>query len=76
VDAVWALVVLALFGAILGGLALVAQRVRRSGTGGSDSSMMGPFEELWHPAAVRARIETQAQEERPAPAPSPGDRLV
>jgi hypothetical protein len=73
VDVVWALVVLALFSAVLGGLAWVATRARRRGTG---SSMMGPFEEIWHPAAHRARIETKTQHERPAPAPSPGDRLI
>lgn len=37
---------------------------------------MGPFEELWHPAAVRARVETQVQEELAAPTPTPGDRLI
>jgi len=38
--------------------------------------LMGPFEEMWHPAAVRARIEIQVQDERAAPTPSPGDRLI
>jgi hypothetical protein len=37
---------------------------------------MGPFDEIWHPAAHRARIETDVQEERPAPSPLPGDRLI
>jgi hypothetical protein len=72
-DALWALVVLAMFGAVLGGLVWVAVRVRRSAGGGA---VMGPFEEIWHPAAHRARVETHTQEERPEPAPSPGDRLI
>jgi hypothetical protein len=67
------LVVLATYGVILGGLAWLASRVRRRGAG---DSVMGPFDEIWHPAAHRARIEIHVQEERPAPAPAPGDRLV
>jgi hypothetical protein len=34
---------------------------------------MGPFDEIWHPAAQRARTEIQIQDERAAPAPFPGD---
>ncbi|GAA3242008.1 hypothetical protein GCM10017691_45710 [Pseudonocardia petroleophila] len=56
------------------GLALLARRVRRRG-GSGGYSLMGPFDELWHPAAVAARIEVQVQDERQEPAPSPGDRL-
>jgi hypothetical protein len=36
---------------------------------------MGPFDEIWHPAAHRFRFEIQVQEERMVPLPSPGDRL-
>ena len=64
--------VLAVFSAALGGLAWLAARVRRRGGG---DSLMGPFEELWHPAAQRARMEIQVQDERPAPAPAPEDPL-
>ena len=72
-EVVALLLVVALFGAVLGGLTRIAIRARRRGCSGS---LMGPFEEIWHPAAHRARIESQTQEERPAPAPLPGDRLV
>lgn len=64
------LVLLAVFGVVLGGLPWLASRVRRRGTGGG---VLGPFEEIWYPAATRARIEIQVQEERRAPTPSPGD---
>jgi hypothetical protein len=64
-----------LFGVVLGGLVLVARRVRRRGVGGG-YSLMGPFEELWHPGALDARLEISTQEEGPAPTPSSGDRLV
>jgi hypothetical protein len=67
------IVVVALFGAILGGLTWIAARAQRRGGG---ASLMGPFEEIWQPAAHRARLETQVQNERPAPAPLPGDRLL
>jgi len=67
------MVILAGFAMILGGLAWMASRVRRRGGGGS---LMGPFDEIWHPAALQARIEIQVQDERPAPSPLPGDRLV
>lgn len=67
------MVILAGFAMILGGLAWMASRVRRRGGG---DSLMGPFDEIWHPAALQARIEIQVQDERPAPSPLPGDRLV
>ena len=61
---------------ILAGLALVvaalwwlAVRVRRRGGG----DVLGPFDELWHPAAHRTRIEHQEQAERRVPAPSPDE---
>ncbi|MCO1654691.1 hypothetical protein [Pseudonocardia humida] len=61
--------VVALFAAVLVGLPRLAARARRGGTGGS---VMGPFEEIWHPAAHRARIEVEVQEER-TDAELPGD---
>ena len=48
------LAVLAFFGAlavVAGGLAWLGSRLRRRGVG---SDVMGPFEEIWHPAAHRA----------------------
>lgn len=58
---------------MLSGLVWIAHRARRRGTG---ASLMGPFEEIWHPAAHRSRLEVQVQDERPQPMPSPGDRLL
>lgn len=56
--------------AIAAGLVWLGRRVRRRGVGGE---VMGPFEEIWHPAAHRARMELEVQEERMVPLPSPGD---
>jgi hypothetical protein len=58
-----------LFGVVLVGLPRLAARARRGGTGGS---VLGPFEEIWHPAAHRARVEVEVQQER-TDAPLPGD---
>jgi hypothetical protein len=61
---------------ILAGLALVvaalwwlAVRVGRRGGG----DVLGPFDELWHPAAHRTRLEQRERSEVRAPAPSPDD---
>ncbi|MFG1676903.1 hypothetical protein [Micromonospora sp. NPDC049282] len=55
---------------ILGLLAWLAARVRRRGVG---DNVMGPFEEIWHPAAHRYRAEVKVHEERMVPLPSTGD---
>lgn len=49
--------------AILAGLAALGRRVRRRGRAGSQR-FVGPFEEMWHPAAHRARRETEIVDER------------
>jgi hypothetical protein len=71
----WLAVLLAVVavGAVLVGLPVLASRVRRGGTG---ASVLGPFEDMWHPAGQRARLEVEVQQEQPAPAPAPGDRLL
>ncbi|TDC39956.1 hypothetical protein E1211_02595 [Micromonospora sp. 15K316] len=56
--------------ATLGFLAWLAARVRRRGIG---DNVMGPFEEIWHPAAHRFRAEIKVHEERMVPLPSAGD---
>lgn len=53
-----------LFGAVLGGLWWVGRRAKGRAVSGA---LSGPFEEIWHPAAHRARIEIHAQDERVAP---------
>ncbi|MBE1487242.1 hypothetical protein [Plantactinospora soyae] len=67
-----ALVGVTALAAVLGGLLWLAARVRRRGAG---AAVMGPFEEIWHPAGHRARIEVRVQQERAVSMPSPGDRL-
>ncbi|PTA47121.1 hypothetical protein [Micromonospora sp. RP3T] len=66
--------VVGVLAAVLGCLAWLAARVRRRGVG---DNVMGPFEEIWHPAAHRFRAEIQVYEERMAPLPpaeGPGRR--
>jgi hypothetical protein len=72
VDWLPVLLVVIAAGAVLGGLPLLAARVRRGGTGGA---VLGPFEDMWHPAAQRARLEVETRQEAPAPEPVPGDKL-
>ncbi|MEU4470641.1 hypothetical protein [Micromonospora sp. NPDC023888] len=57
--------------AILGALWWLASRVRRRGIGGE---VMGPFEEMWHPAAHRIRAEIRVQDARVVPMPPQGGR--
>jgi hypothetical protein len=70
-DGVWLpLVTIAVMGVVMGGVVWLASRMRRRRVG---ASIMGPFDEIWHPAAHRARIEIQVQVQRKAPMPSPDD---
>ncbi|MGC4866574.1 hypothetical protein ACLQ3B_14205 [Micromonospora sp. DT53] len=57
--------------AVLGILWWLASRVRRRGIGGE---VMGPFEEMWHPAAHRFRAEIRVQETRTVPMPPQGGK--
>jgi hypothetical protein len=61
------------FAMIVAGLAWLARRVRRSGTGGG---IMGPIDAIYHPSAHRFRIEIETHEQRmlPLPAPEEPDR--
>ncbi|MEO7126776.1 MAG: hypothetical protein ABI382_13215 [Nakamurella sp.] len=67
--------VVVIFGLTLSGLPWLSSRVRRRGISGG-YSIMGPFEEIWHPIALVAHVEIQAQDERRAPAPLPGNPLT
>lgn len=58
---------------VLVGLSQLAARARRRGV--DSASVMGPFEEMWHPAASRARLDVEVQQEVREPAPTPGTRL-
>jgi hypothetical protein len=70
-DGFWVLLVIsAVVGLMLVGLARLAARARRSGISGS---MLGPFDEMWRVTAYESRIEMQIQSERKAPLPSPDD---
>ncbi|TYC23877.1 hypothetical protein FXF52_13405 [Micromonospora sp. MP36] len=65
------LLVVGCLAVVLSLLGWLASRVRRLGIGGD---VMGPFDEIWHPAARRFRAEIQVYEERMVPLPAAGDR--
>ncbi|MDG4783333.1 hypothetical protein O7614_27110 [Micromonospora sp. WMMD961] len=68
-DVLIFLLVAACVAAILRALTWLGSRVRRRGIGGE---VMGPFEEMWHPAAHRLRVEIRVQEARTVPTPPQG----
>jgi hypothetical protein len=61
------------FAAIMALLATLGRRVRRGGRAGGQA-FVGPFEEIWHPAAHRARLATEIIDERVVPGPSADDQ--
>ncbi len=67
-----AVAVLGVFAAFLYGMVRLGNWARRRGVGGE---VMGPFEEIWHPAAREFRFEIRIQDERKVPLPSADDRL-
>jgi hypothetical protein len=69
-DVLVIVAVLAVFAAVMGCLVWLTRRQRGRRIG---SSVAGPFEEIWHPAAHRARIDIEVQDERKAETPAPGD---
>ncbi|MEV1318774.1 hypothetical protein AB0J14_22145 [Micromonospora arborensis] len=71
VDVLMVLAVAGCVAAILGALSWLGTRVRRRGVGGE---VMGPFEEIWHPAAHRLRAEIRVQEARVMPTPPQGGK--
>ncbi|HEY5882811.1 MAG TPA: hypothetical protein VIU11_28150 [Nakamurella sp.] len=62
-----------LIGVILAGLWWGA---RRSLGRAASGAVAGPFEEIWHPAAHRARVEIEIQDERISPDAQAGDPPV
>ncbi|RLP92290.1 hypothetical protein [Micromonospora sp. CV4] len=70
-DALILLMFAACLAAVLGTLLWLGARARRRGVGGE---VMGPFEEMWHPAAHRLRAEIRVQEARVVPMPPQGGR--
>ncbi|MFC3504866.1 hypothetical protein ACFOOK_28405 [Micromonospora krabiensis] len=69
-DVLLFLMVVGCVAAIAGGLGWLGSRARRRGVGGE---VMGPFEEMWHPAAHRYRAEVRQHEQHEAPRPSADD---
>ncbi|MET0864830.1 MAG: hypothetical protein ABWZ98_10890 [Nakamurella sp.] len=69
-DVVLVLVVVAGFAVVMAGLAWATTRRLGRRTG---SSIAGPFEEIWHPAAHRARVDIEIHDERKIAPPSAGD---
>nr|WP_202806578.1 hypothetical protein [Kribbella catacumbae] len=60
-------------GLVVGFLGLLAWASARSRRRGIGASMMGPFEEMYHPAAAQSHVELRLQTERKKPLPSPED---
>jgi hypothetical protein len=69
-DLLPAAVTVAMFAVAIGGMLWLAGRVRRTGMGGS---VLGPFQDMYDPAAYRSQIEIQVLTDRKAPSSSPGD---
>jgi hypothetical protein len=69
-DVLLVLLTVAVFALVMGLLAWATRRHRGRRLG---SSVAGPFEEIWHPAAHRARIDVEVQDERKIDMPSAGD---
>lgn len=70
-DELWApLLTVLLFAVALGGHLWLARRVRRHGSGGA---VLGPFQDMYDPAAYRSALATEIIHERRAPSPSADD---
>jgi hypothetical protein len=69
-DVLPTLLIVAGFVVVMVGLAWVTTRRRGRRAG---SAVAGPFEEIWHPAAHRARIDIEVQDERTIAPTDAGD---
>jgi len=71
-DVLPTLLIVVGFVLVMAGLAWVTTRRRGRKVSGA---VAGPFEEIWHPAAHRARIDIEVQDERKVAPPEAGDPL-
>jgi hypothetical protein len=71
IDGIW--VLFAGLAGIAGFLALLAWAAARARRRGISGSMMGIFDQLWHPAAAESHLEIHIESERKKPLPSPDD---
>ncbi|HEY7223664.1 MAG TPA: hypothetical protein VH561_08765 [Micromonosporaceae bacterium] len=69
-DVLAVVAVFAFFAAVIAGLVVAGFRTRRRRRA-TGSAVLGPFEEIWHPAAHRARLAAEAAEERVLPMQTP-----
>jgi hypothetical protein len=67
------LVLAGVLAAVMGALAWMGARVRRRGADGA-RAVMGPLDEIFHPAAHGIRAEIEIHEQRMVPLPSADDR--
>jgi hypothetical protein len=74
-DVLGVLAVVGFFAGTMAGLAWLGRRARRRAGGRAGAALIGPLEEMWHPAAHRARTEIETVEERAESMPTPDDPL-
>ena len=60
----------AMYAVLLCGVAWLGARARRRRVG---SDVLGAFDEIWHPAGYRHRVEIREHDQRVEPAAEPGD---
>jgi len=60
----------AMYAALVGFVAWIGIRARRRRIGGN---ALGAFDEIWHPAGYRHRIEVERHDRRVVAPPAPGD---
>jgi hypothetical protein len=62
--------IVAMYVVLVGLVVWIGRRARRRRIGGN---VLGAFDEIWHPAGYRHRIEVERHDERVEAAPAPGD---
>lgn len=67
--------IVALVGAVMGGLAAIARRIRRRGAAGQAiAAAMAAYDEGFHSTAHDTFVELRAQDERTQQSPTPGKK--